>query len=685
MSTALLTPLPTQAHLLVVDDEPEIAESLADFLVKKEGYRISLARDGQEAIEFLRATLGTKTEIDLVLLDMRMPGMSGLEVLSWIRNHPELQYTRVVLLTAAATSQDKVEALSTGADDYITKPYYPQELLARVKTILRTQQLEKQLQQQRQQLALLNQVVQAVSATLETREVLETAVQQVDTIFNIDMAAIYMVKSGRLYCEHCHSIYAEIAPADMPVVLVGEGAVGAAFSQQTTLYCNEPVAGDCFQFNGNPPSAFTVHNLVAAPLIVRGHAVGVVAAYNKNSGAFTSFDIDLFSSLSNAIAEAIENSWLFTRVRQRQQEILESRNTLQALIDGIPHPIYTINENWQIVSINKSQSDIFPQTAEELAGEICYQAFFQRQTPCDHCHAAKTLLKNEAERWSVNWVGEDHLLREWEVNAYPIPSTQAGSASAVILWQDRTDERRLENSLMQAGKLAAIGQLAAGVAHEINNPLTAINANAQMLKMFIPPEDENFESVDLISQAGERAAKVVRGLLDFARQEQYAFEPANINISIRKALDLVRYQLGTADIAIIQSFEENLPEVVASWDHMKSVWLNLLVNARDAVEDLPGNRCIEITTRRAADDKFVQVLLTDNGKGMSAAEVEHIFEPFYTTKDPGKGTGLGLATSHRIIEQHGGEINVVSAPDEGTTFIIRLPIQNGLDRNNEAK
>lgn len=681
----MLSPLPTQAHLLVVDDEPEIAESLADFLVKKEGYRISLARDGQEAIEFLRATLGTKTEIDLVLLDMRMPGMSGLEVLSWIRSHPALQYTRVVLLTAAATSQDKVEALSTGADDYITKPYYPQELLARVKTILRTQQLEKQLQQQRQQLALLNQVVQAVSATLETREVLETAVREVDTIFNIDTAAIYMVKSGRLYCDHCHSIYPTVIPPIMPVIPVGQGIIGAAFTQQTVHYCNEPASEDGYHPAYDAPPAFTVQNLVAAPLIVRGHAVGTLAAYNKNNGAFTSFDIDLFSSLSNAIAEAIENSWLFTRVRQRQQQILESRNTLQALIDGIPHPIYTISESWQVVSINKSQSDIFPQSAEELAGQVCYQAFFQRQTPCDHCHAAKTLLKNEAERWSVNWVGEDHLVQEWEVNAYPIPSTQASSASAVILWQDRTEERRLENTLMQAGKLAAIGQLAAGVAHEINNPLTAINANAQMLKMFIPPEDENYESVELISMAGERAAKVVRGLLDFARQEQYAFESADVNISICQALDLMRYQLGTADIEIIQNLADDLPEVVASWDHMKSVWLNLLVNARDAVEDLPGDRCIEITTRRAADEKYVQILLRDNGKGMSAAEAEHIFEPFYTTKDPGKGTGLGLATSHRIVEQHGGEINVVSAPNEGTTFIIRLPIQNGLQNSVNSK
>ena len=135
-------------HILVVDDEPEIAESLADYLIKKEGFRVDVASGGHEATQFLQATIGTSTEIDLVLLDMRMPQMSGLDVLQWIRNNPDLQLTRVVLLTAAAGSREKVEALSAGADDYITKPYYMQELLARVKTILRTQQLEKQLQQQ---------------------------------------------------------------------------------------------------------------------------------------------------------------------------------------------------------------------------------------------------------------------------------------------------------------------------------------------------------------------------------------------------------------------------------------------------------------------------------------------------------------------------------------------------------
>lgn len=676
MSTQPLTH-PAKAHLLVVDDETEIAESLADFLVKKEGYHISLANNGEQAIAFLQASVGTKTEIDLVLLDMRMPVLSGLDVLSWIRQHPDLQYTRVVLLTAAASSHDKVEALSTGADDYITKPYYPQELLARVKTILRTQQLEKQLQRQRQQLAALNRIGQAVAATLETREVLETAVNGIDAMLNVDVAAIFMVKGGRLYCEHCRSAANALQPDDMAVPAVGQGILGAVFASQTAVYLNDPTADGRYQPEWDQPPQLTVHNLIVAPLVVRAHSVGILVAYNKHDGLFANFDLDLFASLASAISEAMENAWLFQRIRLRQQELLESRNTLQALIDGIPHPIYTINEQWQIVSVNKSKADEHVLTAEAMAGQSCYAAFFNRDEPCDHCAAALTLQAKQAQHWSVHWLGEDHLPQEWDVSAYPIPSMQAAAARAVILWQDRTEERRLENSLLQAGKLAAIGQLAAGVAHEINNPLTAINANAQMLKMFIPPEDDNYESVDLIARAGERATIVVRGLLDFARQEHYSFAAANVNHSIRQALALVKYQLDQANIEVLQSLDDGLPTVVASWDHMKSVWLNLLVNARDAVIDVAEKRQIEIITRMGVDEGHLQVLIRDNGKGMSAAEAEHIFEPFYTTKDPGKGTGLGLATSHRIVEQHGGEINVVSAPNQGTTFIVRLPIANG--------
>ncbi|GJM41516.1 MAG: hypothetical protein DHS20C20_17980 [Ardenticatenaceae bacterium] len=672
-----------RSHILIVDDEPEIAESLADFLVKKANFLVSSARDGQEAIDFLKATVADNaTEIDLVLLDMRMPNLSGLDVLNWIRDHDKLQYTRVVLLTAAAGSSEKVEALTAGADDYITKPYRPQELLARVNTILRTQQLEKQLQRQSQQLATLNRIGQTVAATLEVPEVLAAAIEGAEQLLGIELAGALMVEGGtKLRYQNLHGRSGPLPVTAVPTISVGEGILGTVFQEQTAVILNHPGGDGRFQPEIDAPPNFQVNTLIAAPLVVRGRPVGLINAFNKLEGPFNEVDLDLFASLASSISEAIENAWLFTRIRQRQQEMLESRNTLQALIDGIPHPIYTINDDWQLVGINKSKADELATVPEHLVNKICYEVFFKRSQPCDHCLAAQTLANKRAQRWTINWKGDDHLPREWDVNAYPIPSKQASSARAVILWQDRTDERRLESSLLQAGKLAAIGQLAAGVAHEINNPLTAINANAEMLKMFIPEDDENYEAVDLIARAGDRATKVVRGLLDFARQEHYNLTTGDVNNSIQQTLDLIRYQLHSANAEIVQTMANDLPSIVGSWEHLKSVWLNLIINARDAVNQLPQNRQISITTRLDTEKEYVQVIVQDNGKGMSEAELVHIFEPFYTTKDPGKGTGLGLATCHRIIEQHGGEINVVSAPNEGATFIIRLPV-NGNGNSN---
>jgi two-component system NtrC family sensor kinase len=664
-------------RLLVVDDEPEIAESLADFLIRKEGYHIDIVSNGQEAMRFLEASLLDPAEaVDLMLLDVRMPVMSGLDVLAWLRQHPQLKYTRVIVLTAASGSQEKVEALSAGADDYITKPYYPHELLARVQTMLRARQLEKQLQRQSRQLAALNRVTHEVTATLDTRQVLAAAAEGAETVLGVAAAAVLMHDSEHklLRCRVLQSSNPDLTPRSWPPVPIGQGLLGTLLVQRAGLYLNDPAGDPRFRPELDTPPDLPIHSLAATPLIMRGRAVGVLAAYNKKNGDFTDVDADLLASLATSISRAIENAWLFQRIQLRQQELLESHNTLHAVIDGILDPIYTINGDWQVVAANQSKADSMSSTPAALVGQTCYQVFFGRNLPCEHCQAALTLARQQPHRWTVRWPGADHLPEEWEVSAYPLPGTKAGSARAVIVWQDRTEERRLENSLAQAGKLAAIGQLAAGVAHEINNPLAVINANAQLLKMVIPPEEENYEPIDLIARAGDRAAKVVRGLLDFARQAQYEFEPAAVNDSILQALDLVSYQLSSANIQVVQNLAADLPDVEASWEHLKSVWLNLYINARDALLEISSERLLEISTSLNPAGSHIQVMIRDNGPGMTAAELGHIFEPFYTTKAPGKGTGLGLATSHRILEQHGGDVEVVSQPGIGTTFVVRLPV-----------
>lgn len=664
------------AHILIVDDDPQIAKSLTEFLKNKTDHVISNAYDGEEAKEkLLEAPSSPQGAVDVVLLDQRMPGLSGLDVLAWLREHPTLCFTRVIMFTAVGGSEDKVEALSAGADDYITKPYFPQELLARVETLLRTQQLERQLQEQSEQLAALNRASNDITTNLEAGQIFSAAAFGAMEVLRAELAAIFLPErpSGRLHCRAAAGAGGRLPIEIYGTIEGGQGIIGTVHADKRLIRVNDVAANDHFSAQTDAPEGVEIANMMAAPMLVRGSSVGVLVAANKREESFSEVDQDLLASLASAVSRGLDNAYLFENVRARQQELQESHNRLQAVINGILNPIYTIDAQWRLVAINRHKAQALEAAPEDLVGQICYEVFFGRQSPCEHCLVAETMSARQPRHWSVRWAGEDHLPQEWDIHAYPLPATQAGAASVVVVWQDRTEERRLENSLLQAGKLAAIGQLAAGVAHEINNPLTAINANAQMLKMVIPPQDDKYEAVELIARAGDRATNVVRGLLDYARQNQYSFDPGDVNQSIHQALRLVSYQLRSSEIEVEKHLNDELPRVRASWEHLKTVWLNLLINARDALQGRSGQRSIEIETRLAPAGDHVQVLFTDNGVGLSSAEAAHIFEPFYTTKEPGQGTGLGLATSQRIVQQHGGDIEVVSRPGQGSTFIVRLP------------
>ncbi len=235
----------------------------------------------------------------------------------------------------------------------------------------------------------------------------------------------------------------------------------------------------------------------------------------------------------------------------------------------------------------------------------------------------------------------------------------------------RTEElAAMQNTLVQSQRLASLGKLAAGIAHEINNPLTAIIANAQLLKRIIPKDEEMLEMLDLISTAGDRASQVVRNLLDFSRKENYDFAPTNINDTISKTIALVQHELLSRSIELTFDPEENLPPILASYDHLQSVWLNLILNAVDAIDDDIG--MISITTKKHNNE--VRIIIADTGKGISQERISRIFEPFYTTKEPGHGTGLGLSVCHRTIKQHGGHILVDSQIGSGTEFTVILPV-----------
>jgi two-component system NtrC family sensor kinase len=258
---------------------------------------------------------------------------------------------------------------------------------------------------------------------------------------------------------------------------------------------------------------------------------------------------------------------------------------------------------------------------------------------------------------------------EWDITAYPIIEEDEEVPQVIIFERDVTEKNMMGAILIQSEKMAAVGQLAAGIAHEINNPLTVVLANAQLLERSLPKESDDAEAVDLIFRAGTRALQVVRNLLNFARKEQSEIKPTDINQSIQSALDMLKHEFMQRSVEYSFEPSEKLPLIMASQENLSGVWVNILINAMDATIGRPGK--VRIVTQQTGNE--IRIIINDNGHGIEPDRLKRIFDPFYTTKDVGKGTGLGLSICHRVIKQHGGNILVDSQLEVGTTFTIILP------------
>jgi signal transduction histidine kinase/GAF domain-containing protein len=473
-----------------------------------------------------------------------------------------------------------------------------------------------------------------------------------------------------------------------------------------------------------------VQSMLCTPLIANAQSIGVIQAVNKLGGkpettpTFTGEDKALLEMIAGLASSILDNLQLNQQLKlscadleASHWELASAQNTVNALFDNLPDAIYIIDNNYRIAAINRSRAQhtaVFSTATaspQSLVGQTCYQALFNLAEPCPLCQVQETFRTGQStqriERRSNNpavqlrqaatgvpplvtgsedaqWLEE---ALEWEIHTYSISSqvsqpvslngeeppaafTDAKVFQVVVLEKDITEKRQLENILTQSEKLAAMGQLAAGIAHEINNPLTAIIANAQILRRSLPPDDDMQESVDLIARAGARAVQVVRNLLDFARKEDYHLGLTNLNENLGRAIELVQHELLSRGVQLTFDQDPDLPPILASQDHLQSVWLNLLLNAIDSLDKPDGN--ITVATQRVKENIIVTVV--DNGKGIPIERLGRIFEPFYTTKAPGRGTGLGLSVSHRIVQQHGGTIRVESQVGQGSTFTVILPV-----------
>lgn len=264
---------------------------------------------------------------------------------------------------------------------------------------------------------------------------------------------------------------------------------------------------------------------------------------------------------------------------------------------------------------------------------------------------------------------------QFSVNLSPMRDENGAVASLVVVMTDITDAAMLQAKLMHAEKMAAVGQLVSGVAHEVNNPLTAILGFSDLLLEHPGMPESARKDLRVVMQEAQRTKQIVQNLLSFARQMPPQRSPVQINDIVRRTLALRHYDFASHGVQIIERFDERIPQVIADSHQLQQVFLNILNNAYDAVRETGRPGRIEVLTTRSGND-LVEVSFRDNGSGVLFPD--RIFDPFFTTKEVGKGTGLGLSICYGIVREHGGEIFCRNNDDAGATFFVRLPIRSSM-------
>lgn len=368
----------------------------------------------------------------------------------------------------------------------------------------------------------------------------------------------------------------------------------------------------------------------------------------------------------------------YVALKKKINELLEIKRDWEVTFSAVTDLLVFINQDYEIQRVNQAAIDFFTMQEDEIIGAKCYQLFYGRETKCNPCIGDR-VLQSQKTSYLQSRTRYNKVL---DIFAYPAFTETQKPYGVTYYAKDVT-------SFVDSIKLVSMGEMSAGVAHELNSPLTAVVGNSQLLLRETSPEDPQFQLIKDIHSSGLRCQKIIKNLLTFSRQDEFTFDDVDINEVVDSALALATYQIEKSKITLTVNKTADIPILSGSANSLEQIIVNLLLNAKDAVESMlrdEGNGAkgeIEVTTRIHPDRKLVIVDITDNGSGIEEEHIPQIFNPFYTTKKNGKGTGLGLSVSLGIAQAHGGFIDLETKVGSGSTFSLILPLHynNQNDKN----
>ena len=392
---------------------------------------------------------------------------------------------------------------------------------------------------------------------------------------------------------------------------------------------------------------------LGAPVLAGGRTVGAVSVSSERPGALGPTELTLVTAVLAQSAIALENA--------RLVELLSSaKREWEKTVDSISQAICIVDAHGTVRRANRAFADLIQLAVTAIPG----RPWIGLLPPPWSDPVARALAEPAANTVEIR-AGERVLL----LTAIPM----AESGSAVLVFEDQTERRRLQEQLIQSEKMSAIGQLIAGVAHDLNNPLASVVGFSDFLAEAADVPASLREPLQVIRQEAERAATIVKNLLSFARSREGERVRQPIRAVLESTLGLLRNQLMAQKVEATLDVEPGLPDVEVSVNQIKQVFVNIINNACQAISsDAPSGR-MWITAKRVRDHVVVSV--TDSGPGMTEEIAAHVFEPFFTTKPEGEGTGLGLSISQGIVREHGGRITLETRPGSGAAFTVELPVR----------
>ncbi|MEN8135621.1 MAG: PAS domain S-box protein [Thermodesulfobacteriota bacterium] len=381
--------------------------------------------------------------------------------------------------------------------------------------------------------------------------------------------------------------------------------------------------------------------------------------------------------------------------RQREVETLlrQGKEEWETTFDAMSDIITIQDKDMRIIRANKAAHDFFEVKTGALNGRYCYEIFRGEDKPCAQCPELETIADYRAHSGTIK---HEKLGKIFTVSSSPVFEENGEIKYLVHVAKDITEQKKLEEDLFQSHKMEAIGTLAGGIAHDFNNILSAIIGYSELTLIDLPENSSSRDNVNQIYKAGARATELVKQILSFSRKDKQKLEPFEPSSIIKEALKLMRASL-PASIAIKEEIAPNCGKILADPTNLHQILVNLCTNALHAIENEKGEILIKLGQGQLTSEDiggqisvepgvFVVLTVSDTGCGMDKTTVDRIFEPYFTTKDPGKGTGMGLSVVHGIMQSYGGMIKVVSEQGQGATFSLYFPaIENGIAGNVEKK